>query len=127
MRVLLVVLAGCSFQHGVLPATGDGGSDGALDAAIDAPSDAPDPRCFGKSPFTVCVPTLPTSDVILPMSVNTSSNGPNNCGTSGGVVTMVGSVEVCAIAGTNITVSGTVVGVSGTRPLVLVATDPITV
>jgi hypothetical protein len=125
--VLAAVSAGCSFPPGVLPPSDGGAIDAPLDAAIDAPPDAFDPNCFGKSPFTVCLATSPSAPITLPTAVNTSANGNNNCSSIGGATGMVSGVEVCVIAGTSITVSGTLVGVFGSRPLVLVATDTITV
>lgn len=126
MRLLLVLLAGCSFQHGVI-ASGDGGPDGDIDASTVIDVDAFDPNCFGKSPFTICLQELPTDPVMMPSGVNTSSTGDPSCESIGGVVRTVTGVEACVIAGTTITVSGPLVGVYGERPLVLVATDSISV
>lgn len=126
VRLLLVVLAGCSFQPGVLPPS-DGGEDApAVDAKVVEP-DAFDPRCFGKSPFTICIDPLPTEPVTLPQGVNTSSTGDPSCESIGGVVRTVTGVEACVIAGTTITAAGSIVGTYGERPLVLVATDSIEV
>lgn len=128
VRVLVLVLAaGCSFQHGTLAPGDGGGSDGPIDADIDAEPDAFDPNCFGKSPFTVCLQSVPTADRTLPMAINTASTGPDNCTASGGAIGMVSGVEACVIAGANLIAGGTIVGVFGPRPLVLVATDTITV
>jgi hypothetical protein len=122
VRPLLVLLAGCGFQHGVVAGSDGGDSNGPIDAAIDAPPDAFDPRCFGKSPFTVCLSSVPNVEVTLPTSLNTST-----CTSIGGAIAMVSGVEACVFAGTNVYASGSLVGVFGSRPLVVVATDTIVV
>jgi len=125
----LTVVVGCSFQPGLAPSDDAAALDDApdRDADIDAPSDTSDPGCFGKNPFTICLATQPTSDVTLPMAIDTGDTGTDSCTSIGGTIAQVGSVEVCAIAGTHITAAGTIVGVFGPRPLVLVATESIDV
>jgi hypothetical protein len=122
---LVLLLAACKFEHSF---TRDAGQPiDVIDAEIDAPPDAFDPKCFGKAPFTICLQALPTTSVSLPMAVNTGNSGSGNCTSIGGAVLMVSGVEACVIAGTDVNVTGTLVGVFGPRPLVLLATGTINV
>ncbi|HEY5926302.1 MAG TPA: hypothetical protein VIV11_31670 [Kofleriaceae bacterium] len=125
MRVWLVLLvAACKFDHGT---TGDGGSDGPVDGLVDMMPDGFDPKCFGKAPFTICLDDVPGSPLTVPADINTSDTGPANCPVIGGAVVSVGGVETCVLAGTDVTVSGSIIGVEGARPLVVVATGTLTV
>ncbi|HEY5944398.1 MAG TPA: hypothetical protein VIV40_02860 [Kofleriaceae bacterium] len=121
---LMLLVAACKFEHG---AGGDAGVSDVVDAEIDAMPDAPDPNCFGKTPFLVCLQTLPTVSFTMPMAVNTSSTGMSSCPVLGGEVKTVGGVESCVIAGVDITIDAANVGVFGARPLVVVATGTISI
>jgi hypothetical protein len=123
---LVLLLAACKFEHGFTRDAGSGPID-VIDADIDAPPDAFDPKCFGKAPFTICLQDLPTTPVSLPMAVNTGNSGSGNCASIGGAVLMVSGVEACVIAGTDVNITGTLVGVFGPRPLVVLATGAINV
>lgn len=127
MRWLTLLLVGaCGFPHGRLP--GDGGVDDAPDSAIDADIDAPnDPRCFGKTPMVVCLQSLPTIELTLPMRINTGDNGADNCAAVGGTVLPVGSAEACVLSGANVFIDTTARYVLGTRPLIVIATDSMSV
>ena len=100
---------------------------GGIDAMVDAPApqiDAPS-TCVGAGNYTVCLDTeLPTSPATVPTTVDTDSQ-----------VTClhlqpVGWVEngqppACFIAGTTVSISSGVAA-HGSRPLVIVATDTLT-
>jgi hypothetical protein len=127
MRALawIGVLAGCSF-HGasdvLIDAAGDnGGSDALVDAALDAQLVvASDARfCLGSGLIQVCLDAEPTTTMALSGTLSTQSAG---CL----VITQADGREVCVIAHRMITV-GSVLTVTGTRPLVLLASQTITV
>jgi len=135
----VVALAGCGFQSnpvqvapidgrdGVDAASGSRGPDGAVtvhmpDAAI--PPMPPDARiCFGVGALTVCLNVVPAAPVTLVGSATPFDTSGPGCTQ---LVTQTAGPELCVIAGTSITVTGALVAV-GARPLVLVATDEITV
>lgn len=94
----------------------DGGT-AAIDMAL------PDARaCFGDAPFTVCLASAPSGPLTLTMAINTDTS--NLC-----VATTSGGAGYCVLAGTTITVDsdGLTLRAMGSRPLVLVASDSITV
>ena len=118
------LLAGCEFQHGASSVPADGKM---IDARmIDAPPDAlVNPMCFGPpGPYQLCLSAIPTNQTIL----NSTTINTNDC--SGDAMNemkmMLGTVTVCVIAGSTITVNGNVQGVD-VNPLVLVATQSITI
>jgi hypothetical protein len=95
--------------------------DGATDAAIDAY--VPDAQtCFGTGLVKVCLVAAPTGTTTFSnaVTINTDS-GPCVSLASGGNIN-----NVCVIAATVISVQATVRG-TGTRPLVLLATDSINI
>lgn len=79
-----------------------------------------DPACVGVLPFRVCYNTAPAGAVVLPSSIDTTNN--SLCESSQ-PLQWTGSQNQptsCVIRGTSITGTGTTT-VTGTRPLVLVA------
>ena len=64
------------------------------------------PKCFGKAPFTLCLQTVPTAPVTLPMHISTDSAGNGNCGSLGGEIMMVSGADACVIAGTDVLAGG---------------------
>src|SRR5665647_1823516 len=93
---------------------GEGGADAPIDAfVIDTPPGSP---CFGTlSP--VCFATLPVGDVTISGVINTDTD--SRCQ----VRTQVGGPDLCAIAGDTVTVVSAGASVTGSRPLVLVASQ----
>jgi hypothetical protein len=78
--------------------------------------------CFGDAPFTVCLAAAPTAPLTLTTAINTDTS--NLC-----VATTSGGMGFCVVAGTTITVQseGPTVRATGSKPLVLVASNSITV
>jgi hypothetical protein len=105
-------------------ASADGAAlvDAPADAAVDAAPDAPR-QDFGTGAWTVHVETLPTAGVTLPGSIDTDTSPA--CATSAAWAD-ASQPAACFVVATTITTSGNVV-VQGSRPLVLVATDAVTV
>jgi hypothetical protein len=126
---LLLLVAACRFQHGQGPGDGsiDDGNDGRVDMMIDMALDAFDAKCFGKAPFTICLTTEPTTSITLPQNINTSSTGSFSCEVQGGTIEKVSGGEACVFAGVNVTASGSIIGVFGDRPLVVIASNNLTV
>jgi hypothetical protein len=89
----------------------DGGTDGTNQACYGDPSGLVKP----------CFLSAPTGDVMLTTEVNTTND--SRCSTT---VTDV-PANLCVIAGATITVPGGTVAVTGDKPLVLVATNSITI
>ena len=125
-----LLLAGCSFHSSSAPADGHGSDsgmiDGEIDAPIDGPPDAPPdaPRQdFGTGVWTVHVPTLPTAGVSLPAMIDT---GTSPLCSMDAAFTDASQPAACVIVGTTITMGGDT-NVRGPRPLVLVATDSVTI
>lgn len=111
---LLIALVGCSFQAPD-PGPGPGGDDGPL-----PPGDLAGVSCVGEDTYVACFPT-PTVGVTLPSTVDTDSS---ICAAEMPIGWM-GQPDSCFIVGTTITASGT--SVFGSRPLMLWATDSITI
>jgi len=130
---LTAFLAACNFQSTRAPgADVDASPSGpAVDAAVDsvqspdATAPMPDAQnCFGVGVVKVCLQALPAGSINLPGVMNpidTTASG--NCDQ---VVAQQGGPALCVIAATNVTVIGGMIA-TGTRPLVVVATDSITV
>jgi hypothetical protein len=94
----------------------------AADASIDGqqpPIDAP--VCFGTGIVQVCLAKAPSA----PFSVNGSTNILTD-DTSVCTATVSGATTYCVIAATTISITATL-RATGTRPLVLIATDSITI
>lgn len=121
---VLVALTGCSSIFGLHdPAHGVVADGPPIDMATDTPpSDAS--MCVGHGELTVCFDALPAADVQLPATINTSLTG-GICATG---VHWASNLQpaVCFVAGHNVTQSGTTI-VTGTRPLVIVATGNVTI
>jgi hypothetical protein len=123
--VWVILLATCACNFRTNPQSGDAPpvmGDVRHDAAIDSPPDAFDPKCFGSGAFYFCLQSLPTGNLTLPDTIDTS-----DCGSSGGTEGMVGATSVCVFASGSITIDTTGVsgGSGGGEPLVIVATGDI--
>jgi len=94
------------------------------DAAIGIDASGPDAQlCYTATLAPFCLTSPPTGAKTLDTALDTSM--PTTC-TEVIAQTTMGAPELCVIAATSITVSSTVT-VSGTRPLMLLATDTISV
>lgn len=93
----------------------DAGIDGSIDGSVDAP---PSALCLG-TPLRVCLTTTPTQPLVFGATINTQ----NDCAQ---IVTQTNGPDLCVIAGTTVTAPGAT-RVTGTRPLVVVATDTMTI
>jgi hypothetical protein len=131
MRWLVVVVLGaCSFHNNDLgahdgaveiDAPRDGHVDPPIDGAPDAPPDAS--NCFGGGLATVCLTQLPTGDHDFPTDQSISTD--TDCTQ---VVHQNGGPELCVIAGVNIHIGiDATLDATGSRPLVLVATNTLEV
>ena len=130
---LIAMLAGCGFSHGKATSdgagpgsdTGGSGSDAKvfLDGSGSAQTDAR--ACFGAAGYSVCLDgsQLPTGPVTLPGSLAT--DGAMCQPTQPTDWTTAGQPDACFIVGTMITSAGGKTVVTGPRPLVLLATDTI--
>jgi hypothetical protein len=93
--------------------------DASVDAAIDSPPDAL--VCYGTGIVKICFAAPPTQTLTLSdQTLDTSI--PSMCATT--VVT--GGNNYCVVVATTITIGGTL-RATGTKPLVLIASDTITV
>jgi hypothetical protein len=98
--------------------------DGPIDAAIDAPPDGPQVD-FGDGTFVVHLSMLPTASVTLPGMINTDTS--TLCGTTATWMDASQPTDTCFIVGTDIKSGGGTTTVTGSKPLVLVATGMITI
>jgi hypothetical protein len=122
----VVLLAGCDFQAGVMTPASPDASDAsaAPDAAPDAPVILPDARmCFGTL-VNVCFQSLPIAAVRFEGAVPPIDTGVDASCTR--IVTQTGGPSLCVIAGTSVTVSGSLVA-TGPRPLVLIGIETVNV
>ncbi|NVB77411.1 MAG: hypothetical protein HOV81_03370, partial [Kofleriaceae bacterium] len=125
MRVSLIAItcAACGFDHGVSSIGGNGPSDGGPDidgSRIDAMPDAPpDARACWGTFVSTCFTTLPSGDLTLPGTLDTSS-----AATCTQIKQQTDGPDLCVIAAQTIHVTGPVT-VGGARPLLLLATDTI--
>jgi len=97
-----------------LPADAPIALDGRPADASGPPADA-GPFCYGTGLVRICFPTMPQGALQLPATIDTGGS------TCSGV-----SATYCVLAGKTIGVAGTVKA-TGPRPLVLVATDAISI
>jgi len=101
----------------------DSGTNPPPDARPDAPPDAPpDARvCFGTAPFDICLASAPTVPLTIstPTKIDTTSS--SMC-----VATTSGGANYCVVAATTISITAKLRGI-GTKPLVLLASDSITI
>jgi hypothetical protein len=100
------------------------GEEPPIDAPLDITVDTPDGyvadarQCFG-TPINICLTSVPANPVNLPATINTDSGCTQ-------VVPQPGGIDLCVVAATTITVTGPT-HATGSRPLVLVATEAIDV
>jgi hypothetical protein len=87
-----------------------------------------DQVCYGTGNAKVCLDTAPTTGVTLPATIDTTPNAAGSlcAATQPTGWTAGGQPQSCFIIGTTITQSGQTL-VHGTRPLVLVGSDSITI
>ena len=83
--------------------------------STDAPANG---LCFGEGALIVCLTALPS----LPLTFGTTTIDTSNGTCPGEVFTPSAGPALCVVAGTTITVNG-LLGATGTRPLVLLATS----
>jgi hypothetical protein len=90
--------------------------------------DAFDPLCFGHTPFELCLPALPSLAITFPGDKNFDSTPTTatTCDGGDGQILMITGVPACVIAATMIATTNPT-GSYGSLPLVLVATDSITI
>jgi hypothetical protein len=120
--VVWLIVAGCSFKHGAGvdgSGGGGGGSDGSntrRDAAIDGAPDAV--PCFGKGFVQLCVTAAPPAILDTSQALDTGGTCDTNFTSSvtGACVKIARSIDIASNW-----------NVHGTRPLVLVAEDAITI
>jgi hypothetical protein len=101
--------------------------DAAGDADLDADENVTPAICLGTPPYQVCLRELPTTDT--PVTQNIVTGSKTTC-----LKTVQepigwaaeGEPDACFVVGQNVTVAGTLT-VKGTRPLVIVATDTVTI
>src|SRR5262245_9417809 len=125
MRAAWLLFAACSFHP--LQDTSDGsmqpGSDGPAPSpdAADAPAATADAQqCFGTGLVHVCLDAPPNAPLTL--------TGPFDTGGSGctKVAPQADASELCVLAGTTATVTGTFTA-TGTRALVVIGAQSVTV
>jgi hypothetical protein len=102
----------------------DGGNGDGPDADIDADPTIDARLDYGAGAFAILLTSGATSPITLPTLIDTTSNV-NPCA-NGNFWVDAGQPEACFVVATKITVSSAV-SVTGSRPLVLVATDTLTV
>ncbi len=103
----------------------DAAIDAASDAATDARADADSPSCFGPAGWTVCLAVLPTRTFTPPAVIDTDSS-PECLKAIPKTWSTAGQPDACFVTARTIDVT-TSVSVTGTLPLVLVATDSISI
>jgi hypothetical protein len=128
---IFVALAasGCSFRTNesvrdapVVDAI-DASGDALADAAIDAPPALPQ-MDFGDGTFVVHLSTRPTAAKKLPATINTDTS--SLCTGTASWVDSSQPTDTCFIVATDITSAGGMTTVTGSQPLVLLATGTIT-
>lgn len=126
---LLLACAGCSSILGIDDfKLGDAGTDPGDVATDGPPIDVPD-SCLGPSGFAVCLqqmPSMPFNYDTTSPQVDTSPGGTYCLPTQPTGWIAQGQPEACFIVGTTINLQATL-RATGSRPLVLVATDTITI
>jgi len=125
--ILVASLGGCGFgvNSTEVPRDGSPVTDGTsmVDGAlpIDAKGQPLDAQlCIGRGLIQVCVTVEPTNTLTPTGMIDTSSA--SNCT----VRPFLGGIEQCAIIARNININSTVLAI-GSRPLILVATDDISI
>ena len=97
----------------------DGGVDSGVHGTPDGSVDAPASRCFGTAPFTICLTQRPAMPRNLSGTIDTLKSALCDASTTAGS-------NYCVIIATTIVVNGKLRAI-GSRPLVLIASDTITV
>ncbi|HEY4181200.1 MAG TPA: hypothetical protein VGM90_30355 [Kofleriaceae bacterium] len=105
------------------------GDTSSIDADVDAPHDGTTPDvlvvdaqlCFG-TPHQICFTTPPAQPKDLPATIDTGVDA--SCDL---LVPQPGGLDLCVVAGTQVTVPSAGTRVYGTRPLVVVATGALTI
>jgi hypothetical protein len=120
---LLAGLAGCSFQHGQA-AIGDGRpQDGTV--IIDTPP--PDTQiCLGAGVWALCLNSAPSAPVDLTGLGTFDTGSDSHCLSATPPMWSSTQPSSCFVVGSSVTLNDTLT-VTGSRPLVLVATDTITI
>ena len=113
--MLLVALGGCSSIFGLHDPTHATTAD--APASTDVAADTPASMCLGAGSLMVCFDALPTTSTTLPAAIDTTQSP--LCSTSAHWASQ--QTDSCFVTGTSVTESGTT-RVTGSRPLVLVAT-----
>ncbi len=126
--VALAALPGCREIFGIdSPRLRDGGGesvDGDVADATGPPADAQ--QCFGSGSFTVCLATLPIAPATLPTTLDTGTSV--ECANSQPPGWTATQPAACFVIGTDVTIGGNgTIAVTGSRPLVVVATGTLTI
>lgn len=118
---IFFLIAGCKYD----PAGNNPGGD----AGDDNPDGTPDAQvCFGSAGWTVCLMPLPTDPVVLTGTIDTNPGAPLCANPTPAMWMAGGQRDACFIIGTTITLaSAETVDVEGDRPLVLLATESISI
>src|ERR1043166_2901360 len=122
-----VLLVGCGFQSN--PQGGPDASPPVVDASVDSPpimTDGPPPDarvCFGVALVKVCLDKAPTQPVTFSGMTALDTGRASSCTQT---VPQTNGPELCVVAGTTVTVSGTLT-VQGSRPLVLIGATAVSV
>jgi hypothetical protein len=136
LSLLLLSATSCRQIFGLHELTGDGGGDGKRDSrGGDAPGDGGSDStpvlgdapagCLGAIPYAVCFPQQPANNgLVLSGTINTDSD--SRCESSQPTNWTPDQPAACFLYGRDIvTNEGVPLSVSGSRPLVLVATNTI--
>lgn len=131
--LLLLVLAACEKNDPLFcqenpGASGcpiaDGNGSAVIDAMVDGDPGIDARMCFGTGNYEVCLASLPSGGETLSGTLDTGTS--TKClATQPAGWTTRGQPESCFVVGTTVTITG--VDVTGTRPLVILATNSITV
>lgn len=94
--------------------------DSGVNPSIDARPNAP--GCFGTDPFVICLAALPTAPLSISLTTKIDTTNSPMCVAT----TSSSSADYCVVAATTIAITGRLRAI-GSKPLVLLATDSITV
>jgi hypothetical protein len=122
---VLALATGCSFD----PLPGDTSKDGSIDTPPDSTpgvDGTPTMPCFGPAGWEVCLPAIPTNTETIAGTLVTTDD-PKCADPLPSSWAAAGQPDACIIIAERIDVTGSEVVVSGSRPLVLVASDMITI
>ncbi len=127
IALAFAALPGCREVFGIdSPRLRDGGeADVAGDAANDGPP-ADAQQCFGSGSFAVCLATLPIAPATLPTALDTTTSV--ECANTQPPGWTPAQPDACFVIGTDVTIGGNgTIAVTGSRPLVVVATGTLTI